>query len=42
MLMMEYINKWDGKLPTVTSDGTMMFDISEMMKDSADNITTTP
>ena len=30
-LAMEWINKWDGKLPSVASDGSMMFDISEII-----------
>lgn len=33
MILMEYINKWDGKLPTVASDGTTMIDISELLKE---------
>ena len=28
LLTEEYINKWDGKLPTVQSEGNMMFDIN--------------
>ncbi len=35
-LIMEYINKWDGKLPVVSSDGTMMFDINEFLKQAED------
>ena len=30
-LAMEWINKWDGKLPSVASDGSMMFDISDII-----------
>lgn len=37
MILMEYINKWDGKLPTVSSDSNMMFDMSELMKKSQEN-----
>ncbi len=33
MIMMEYLAKWDGKLPTITSDSQMMFDISQFMDD---------
>jgi len=40
MILMEYIKKWDGKLPTITSDGTMMFDISKMLEDIQPNATT--
>lgn len=25
------VNKWDGKLPSVASDGSMMFDISDII-----------
>ena len=28
---MEYINKWDGKLPTVVSDSNSMFDLSSIL-----------
>lgn len=35
MILMEYINKWDGKLPTVVSDGSTLIDISEMLKQKA-------
>lgn len=31
MIQMEYINKWDGKLPAVVSDGTNLMDISGMV-----------
>lgn len=31
MLRMEYINKWDGRLPTVVSDGTNILDIGGML-----------
>ncbi len=30
-LAMEWIDKWDGKLPSVASDGSMMFDISSII-----------
>lgn len=30
-LAMEWINKWDGKLPTVSSDGEMMYNISDFV-----------
>lgn len=34
VLLMSYIDKWDGKLPTVAGgDGTMMIDISSMLED---------
>ncbi len=42
MILMEYINKWDGKLPTVVSDGTMMLDISQIAKELNLSGTTTP
>ncbi len=32
MILMEYLTKWDGKLPTVTSEGSTMLDISEILK----------
>jgi len=42
MILMEYINKWDGKLPMVSSEGTMMLDISKMAEDfNSTNTTTT-
>jgi len=31
MILMEYINKWDGKLPTVVSDSNSMFDLSTIL-----------
>ncbi len=31
MILMEYINKWNGELPTVVSDGTMMLDLSKLV-----------
>lgn len=31
VLLMEYINKWDGKLPTVVSDSNSMFDLSSIL-----------
>ena len=34
IILMSYIEKWDGKLPTVASgDGSMMLDISSLMAD---------
>lgn len=42
MILMEYINKWDGKLPTVVSDGTMMLDISQIAKELNLSGTTAP
>ena len=43
MILMEYINKWDGKLPMVSSDGTMMLDISKIAENfNSTNTTTTP
>ncbi len=30
-LLMEWINKWDGKLPAVSSDSQMMLDLSELL-----------
>lgn len=38
-LMMEWINKWNGKLPTVSGEGTYMFDISDFVGDSSSNTT---
>lgn len=32
MLQMEYINKWNGQLPTVVSDGTSLFDFTSMIE----------
>lgn len=40
MILMEYITKWDGKLPTVVSDGTTMIDISKMLENSTPKTTT--
>lgn len=37
MIIMEYINKWDGKLPVVSSDGNMMFDISKFIDEIDQN-----
>lgn len=39
MIMMEYINKWDGKLPAMVSGegGSVMLDISSMLKDYAES-----
>lgn len=31
MILMEYIDKWDGKLPTVVSDANSMFDLSSIL-----------
>lgn len=42
MIMMEYIKKWDGKLPTVTSDQNLMLNISDMLKNSTTTNTQTP
>ena len=33
-LMMEWISKWDGKLPAVSGDGTYMFDLSDFVSPS--------
>lgn len=33
LIMMEYINKWDGRLPAVMSDGTNIFDIGGIIED---------
>lgn len=42
-LMMEWIAKWDGKLPAVSGDGTYMFDVSDFMGSSGENApATTP
>ena len=35
-LAMEWIDKWDGKLPTVAGDSQMMLDISELLSDIQD------
>lgn len=32
MLQMEYINKWNGQLPMVVSDGTSLFDFTSMLE----------
>ena len=32
MVLMEFINKWDGKLPTVASSNSNILDVSEMLK----------
>jgi len=29
--MMEFVEKWDGKLPTVTSGGSALFDMSSFI-----------
>ncbi|KAG4088466.1 hypothetical protein H8356DRAFT_1320730 [Neocallimastix lanati (nom. inval.)] len=31
VIMMEFVEKWDGKLPTVTSGGSALFDISSFI-----------
>jgi len=31
VIMMEFVEKWDGKLPTVTSGGNAMFDLSSII-----------
>ena len=36
-LMMEWIDKWDGKLPTVAGDGTYMFDLSDLIDGSSES-----
>lgn len=38
MLKMEYINKWDGKLPAVMSDGTNILDVGGVLGNSTDAI----
>lgn len=40
MILMEYLSKWDGKLPTVVSDGTTMIDISKMLEQTTPKTTT--
>ena len=35
MIQMEYINKWNGQLPTVVSDGTNILDIGGMLNSNA-------
>lgn len=35
MIKMEYINKWDGKLPTVVSEGTNILDIGGVLDEPA-------
>lgn len=43
MIAMEYIDKWDGKLPAVAGgDSAMMFDISEIMKQAQESDTSAP
>lgn len=32
VIQMEFLEKWDGKMPSVMSDGGMMFDVSSMIK----------
>ncbi len=41
MIIMEYIKKWDGKLPAVVSDGSVMIDIAKIMEDYNSNNGTT-
>ncbi len=33
-LLMEYINKWDGKLPIVSSDGQILMDVNKMIENA--------
>lgn len=40
MIRMEYINKWDGKLPAVVSDGTNILDIGGVVDDATTPQTT--
>ncbi len=40
MILMEYINKWDGKLPTVSSDSNMIFDMDTLLKQAQQSSTT--
>lgn len=44
ILMSKYIEKWDGKLPTVVSgdSGTMMLDLSKLLEEAEKNKTQTP
>lgn len=44
ILMSKYIEKWDGKLPTVVSgdDGTMMLDLSKLLEEAEKNKAQTP
>ena len=32
MIMMEFIDKWDGKLPTVVSDGQALFSMDSILE----------
>lgn len=41
VLLMEYINKWDGKLPVVTSGGNTLLDISKLMEGNTSTTTKT-
>ncbi|MBS7175842.1 MAG: prohibitin family protein, partial [Clostridiales bacterium] len=34
-LLNDWIEKWDGKLPQVSGDGTYMFDISKLLEEAA-------
>lgn len=36
-LLMEWINKWDGKLPTVSGSGDTILDITDILDDSTLN-----
>ncbi len=44
ILLMNYIEKWDGKLPTVSSGegGTMMIDVTELLEDIENDNTPSP
>lgn len=44
ILMSKYIEKWDGKLPTIVSgdDGSMMLDISKLLEEAEKNKVQTP
>lgn len=42
VLLMEYITKWDGKLPMVSSDGNTLLDITKLMENAQKQTTTTP
>lgn len=41
MILIEYINKWDGKLPTVVSDSNSMFDLSTILDQAKTSTNTT-
>ncbi|MFA5657986.1 MAG: prohibitin family protein [Oscillospiraceae bacterium] len=40
MIVMEYIKKWDGTLPAVVSDGSVMIDIGQLMEGFSSSSTT--